>query len=338
MKNILITGGAGFIGSHFCRYIIENYNDENIICLDALTYAGNLDNIKDLQNKPNFIFFKRNIVEINSLVEIFDNFKINSIINFAAESHNDRSILDPTTSAQTNFNGVLNLLELARKYKVEKFHQVSTDEVYGTTDDAFFEEQILLPNQPYSSSKAGGELLLRAWTETYNLHTTVTRGSNTYGSFQYPEKLIPLTITNAIDNLEIPVYGKGNQVREWMHVLDHCRGIDFVYRNGNKGEVYNLGSGYTTENINIVQSILQYLNKPMSLIKYVNDRPGHDKRYFMNCDKIKNLGFELACEFKSHLHNTIQWYLDNENWWRKLKNDQNHYVKFVNEWYANGRK
>jgi len=333
-KNILITGGAGFIGSHFCRYIVNNYPDEKVICLDAFTYAGNFENIIDLKN---IICFKKNINDYNSLIEIFENFNIHSVINFAAESHNDRSILDPITSAQTNFNGVLNLLELSRKYNVQKFHQVSTDEVYGTTDDAFYEEQILLPNQPYSSSKAGGELLLRAWTETYGLHTTVTRGSNTYGPNQYPEKLIPLTITNAIDNHKIPVYGNGKQVREWMHVLDHCRGIDFVCRNGKSGEIYNLGSGFTTENINIVETVLQYLNKSNSLIDYVKDRPGHDKRYFMNCDKIKTLGFNITCDFQEYLHQTIQWYVDNENWWRKLKNKDN-YVKFMDEWYSDGRK
>lgn len=332
MKRLLVTGGAGFIGSNYVRYMLDTYPDYRIMVLDALTYAGNLDNFHDLWDNPNFQFFQGRIED----PEVVDNLARNAdaILNFAAESHNDRAILDPQTAIKSNFNGVFVLLEAARKFGHERFLQVSTDEVYGTTEDVFREGGPLEPNQPYSAAKAGGELMVRAYNVTYGLPTIVTRGSNTFGPYHYPEKLIPLMVTNAIDDLPLPVYGDGKQVREWMYVLDHAKGIDLAFHQGTPGEVYNVGGGNERENIDVVKGILSILGKPESLIKHVTDRPGHDRRYSMDISKIEKLGFSPDRNFEQRLEEVVKWYVDNEPWWRKIKEKQAEWKAFHDKWYA----
>lgn len=334
MKRLLVTGGAGFIGSNFARYMLQKYPDYRITVLDALTYAGNLDNFHDLWDNPNFQFFQGRIED----PQIVDNLarNVDAILNFAAESHNDRAILDPESAVRSNFNGVFVLLEAARKFGHERFLQVSTDEVYGSTQDVFREGDPLEPNQPYSAAKAGGELMVRAYHVTFGLPTIVTRGSNTFGPYHYPEKLIPLMVTNAIDDQPLPVYGDGKQVREWMYVLDHCKGIDIAFHQGTSGEVYNVGGDHACEryNIDVVKQILAYLNKPESLIRYVQDRPGHDRRYSMDCARLRALGFAPETDFEKRLEETVRWYVDNEAWWRKIKEKQADYKAFTEKWYA----
>lgn len=332
MKRFLVTGGAGFIGSNFVRYFLNKYPDYRVTVLDALTYAGNLDNFHDLWDNPNFQFFQGRIED----PAIVDNLarNVDCIVNFAAETHNDRSILNPQAAVISNFNGVHTLLEAARKYGHQRFHQISTDEVYGSTDGVFREGDPLEPNQPYSAAKAGGELMVRAYHVTYGLPTIVTRGSNTFGPYHYPEKLIPLMVTNAIDDQPLPVYGDGKQVRDWMHVLDHCRGVDIALHSGTPGEVYNVGGGNERHNIDVVKLILQYLGKPESLIRYVTDRPGHDRRYSIDCAKMAALGFQQDPDFEGRLEETVRWYVDNQDWWRKIKEKQADYKAFTEKWYA----
>lgn len=335
MKRLLVTGGAGFIGSNFVRYMLGKYPDYRITVLDALTYAGNTDNFHDLWSNPNFQFFQGRIEDPALVDNLARN--VDAILNFAAESHNDRAILDPETAIRSNFNGVAILLEAARKYKHERFLQVSTDEVYGSTMDVFVEGGPLEPNQPYSAAKAGGELMVRAYNVTFGLPTIVTRGSNTYGPYHYPEKLIPLMVTNAIDDLPLPVYGDGKQVREWMYVLDHCKGIDIAFHKGTPGEVYNVGGACERENIDVVKQILAYLGKPESLIRYVKDRPGHDRRYSMDISKIEALGFAPETDFETRLEETVRWYIQNPDWWRKIKEKQAEFKAFYEKWYAERR-
>ena len=334
MKRLLVTGGAGFIGSNFVRYILGKYPDYRVTALDALTYAGNLDNFHDLWANPNFQFIQGRIEDASIVDNLARN--VDAILNFAAESHNDRAILDPETAVRSNFNGVLTLLDAARKFGHERYLQVSTDEVYGSTTDVFIEGGPLEPNQPYSAAKAGGELMVRAYNVTFGVPTIVTRGSNTYGPYHFPEKLIPLFITNAIDDLSLPVYGDGKQVREWMYVLDHCKGIDIAFHQGTPGEVYNVGGDPSCEryNIDVTKQILSYLNKPESLIRYVQDRPGHDRRYAMDCNKLRALGFAPETDFEKRLEETVRWYVENESWWRKIKEKQAGYKEFMEKWYA----
>ena len=332
MKRLLVTGGAGFIGSNFVRYMLAKYPDYRIVVLDALTYAGNLDNFHDLWANPNFQFFQGRIED----PAIVDNLarNVDCILNFAAESHNDRAILYPEQAVVSNFNGVFVLLEAARKFGHERFLQVSTDEVYGSTSTVFREGDPLEPNQPYSAAKAGGELMVRAYHVTFGLPTIVTRGSNTFGPYQYPEKLIPLMVTNALDDLPLPVYGDGAQVREWMDVIDHCKGIDLALHNGTPGEVYNVGGANERFNIDVVRLILQVLGKPDSLIRHVKDRPGHDRRYAMDISKIESLGFKPNTDFDKRLTETVRWYVENPTWWRKIKEKQAEYKAFNEVWYA----
>jgi dTDP-glucose 4,6-dehydratase len=334
MKRLLVTGAAGFIGSNFVRYILNKYPDYRVIAFDALTYAGNLDNFHDLWDNPNFQFFQGRIEDPSIVDNLARN--VDAILNFAAESHNDRAILDPETAVRSNFNGVCTLLEAARKFGHERFLQVSTDEVYGSTTDVFIEGGPLEPNQPYSAAKAGGELMVRAYNVTFGVPTIVTRGSNTFGPYHFPEKLIPLFITNAIDDQSLPVYGDGKQVREWMYVFDHCKGIDIAFHKGTSGEVYNVGGDPSCEryNIDVTKQILSYLNKPESLIRYVQDRPGHDRRYAMDCTKLRALGFAPETDFEKRLEETVRWYVDNEPWWRKIKEKQADYKAFMDKWYA----
>jgi dTDP-glucose 4,6-dehydratase len=337
MKRFLVTGGAGFIGSNFVRHFLGKYPDYTVWVLDALTYAGNTENLADLWDNPRFAFFHGRIEEaalVNNLAR-----NVDCILNFAEESHNDRAILDPETAQKTNFNGVGVLLEAARNHNISRYVQISTDEVYGSTDGEFCEGDPLEPNQPYSAAKAGGELLVRSYHVTFGLNTIVTRGSNTFGPYHYPEKLIPLMITNAIDGIPLPVYGDGKQVRDWMWVLDHCKGIDLALHAGEPGGVYNVGGGNERHNIDVVKGILAALGKDESLIQYVADRPGHDRRYALNTDKLEAMGFAPDRNFEARLEETVRWYVDHEAWWRKIKTSEN-YQRFSKKWYGeryNGR-
>jgi len=332
MKNILVTGGAGFIGSNFCRYMLGKYPEYNILVLDALTYAGNPENFADLEDDPRFMFFHGDIRDKAVVENLIRN--VDAIVNFAAETHVDRSIADPGSFVLTDVYGVFVLLEACRKFGIERFLHVSTDEVYGSIEQGYFKEcDALQPSSPYSASKAGGELLARSYFVTYGLPVLVTRGSNTFGPYQYPEKLIPLFITNALEDEPLPVYGDGKQIRDWIYVLDHCEGIDVVLHKGEVGKVYNLGGGNERTNIEITRLILAMLGKPESLIKYVTDRPGHDRRYALDSSEIRALGWSPRYDFESALRETVNWYLQNESWWRKIKEHQEDYKEFTRKWY-----
>jgi dTDP-glucose 4,6-dehydratase len=323
MKNILVTGGAGFIGSNFVRYLLRQRPDCRVVVFDKLTYAGNPDNLRDVRDGPRYAFVKGDIADREIVEQTVRDYEIDAIVNFAAESHVDRSILDPDAFHRTNFTGVYVLLEAARQFGLERFHQVSTDEVYGSIPTGFFKEgDPLEPNSPYSASKAGGELMVRAYHETYGLNTVITRGSNTFGPYQYPEKVAPLFITNAIDDEPLPLYGDGMQVRDWLYVEDHCSGIDLVLHHGPPGEVYNLGGGNERRNLDVTRLILRTLGKPESLIRPVADRPGHDRRYALDCAKIKALGWKPSRDFETDMAETVEWYRQNEWWWRPIKSGE----------------
>jgi len=333
MRDILVTGGAGFIGSNFCRYMLDRYPECRITVLDALTYAGNLDNLADMRDNPRFRFVHgdiRNKGDVDPLVE-----ESSAIVNFAAETHVDRSIDDPGSFVLTDVYGVFTLLEACRRHGIQKFVHISTDEVYGSIEEGSFKEgDCLEPNSPYSASKAGGELLARSYFVTYGLPIIITRGSNNFGPYQYPEKLIPLFITNAMDDKPLPVYGDGQQVRDWIYVLDHCSGIDFALHKGEPGMAYNLGGGNERTNLEITGLILKLLGKPESLIKYVTDRPGHDRRYSLDCRLMKSIGWQPEYTFEDALKRTVDWYVSNEPWWRKIKEHQAEYQEFTRKWYA----
>ena len=332
MKSILVTGGAGFIGSNFVRYMFNKYSDYRIVVLDALTYAGNRENLQDLENKPNYEFHHGNICDRDVVDKLTA--KCEVIINFAAETHVDRSILEAGSFIQTDVVGTFTLLEAAKKHKINRYIQISTDEVYGSIEDGSFSETSpLQPNSPYSASKASGDLLVRSYHKTYGLPTLITRSSNNYGPYQYPEKLIPLFITNAIDNLPLPLYGDGKNVRDWLYVLDNCEALDVVLHQGKDGEVYNIGGGNEMENIRITNSILELLGKPKSLIKPVEDRLGHDRRYSIKTDKVKQLGWKPQHNFDQALRETVQWYKDNEVWWRHIKDKQEAFKRYYREQY-----
>jgi dTDP-glucose 4,6-dehydratase len=337
---ILVTGGAGFIGSNFIHYTLKKYPNYEIVNLDALTYCGNLENLTNIENNPNYQFIKGNIANEKLVDEIVSN-DIEYIINFAAESHVDRSIEDPKIFLESNIIGTQNLLEIAKKYyekgQVEKYVQISTDEVYGSLGKTgyFTENTPLAPNSPYSASKAGADLLVRAYNETFNLPINITRCSNNYGPYQFPEKLIPLMINNAINNKELPVYGDGKNVRDWLHVHDHCTAIDLVLHNGKIGEVYNIGGNNEKENIEIVKLILGYLNKPENLIKYVKDRLGHDRRYAIDSTKIQEkLGWKPDYTFEIGIKKTIKWYLANSGWLNSVISGD--YISYYEKMYNLG--
>jgi dTDP-glucose 4,6-dehydratase len=323
MQNILVTGGAGFIGSNFVRYMLDRYPSYHIVVFDKLTYAGNLDNLEAVSQNPHYKFIRGDIADRGAVARALEMNQIDTVINFAAETHVDRSILNPDAFIQTDVVGVYVLLDESRKHGVERFLHVSTDEVYGSIAEGCFREgDPLEPNSPYAASKAGGELMVRAYHVTYGLNTVVTRGSNTYGPYQYPEKLLPLFITNAIDDEPLPLYGDGMQVRDWLYVEDHCAGIDCVLHHGQAGEVYNLGGENERRNIEVVRQMLALLGKPESLIRPVADRPGHDRRYALDNSKIRALGFSHRYTFEQGLEETVRWYVNNEWWWRKIKSGE----------------
>ena len=327
---ILVTGGAGFIGSNLLYYLMETYPDYQLINLDRLTYAGNLENLKGLEGKPNYRFVKGDITDRQFLEPLFQE-GLDGVMHLAAESHVDRSIEQPDIFVMTNVLGTQVLLDLARKYKVPRFLHVSTDEVYGSLGPTgyFTEETPLAPNSPYSASKTGSDLLVRAAYHTFGQNVVVTRCSNNYGPYQFLEKLIPLMISNALEDKELPVYGDGMNIRDWLYVKDHCQAIDTVFHNGKPGEVYNIGANNEKSNIEIVKLILNALGKPESLIKYVKDRPGHDRRYAIDAEKIKKeLGWEPRIKFEDGIKQTINWYLKNRSWWQRIKSgDYQHYYE-----------
>ncbi|MFW6035223.1 MAG: dTDP-glucose 4,6-dehydratase [Halothermotrichaceae bacterium] len=317
MKKLLVTGGAGFIGSNFIRYMLKKYKKYKIINLDLLSYAGNLENLIEVEANRNYKFVKGNICDKKLIEKLFAN-NIDIVINFAAETHVDRSINIPAIFTETNVMGTQILLDAALKYDVEKYIQISTDEVYGTLDQSgsFTEKSSLAPNNPYSASKAGADMLVRSYYKTFNLPAIITRCSNNFGPYQNTEKLMPLMITNALQDKELPVYGDGLQTRDWIFVEDHCKALKKVLDKGKTGEVYNIGANNEVRNINIIKMILDYLDKPYSLIKYVDDRPGHDRRYAVNAAKIKNeLGWTPEYSLDDGLKETINWYLNNKWWW-----------------------
>jgi len=319
-KTLLVTGGAGFIGSNFIRYMNKKYPEYIIVNLDKLTYAGNLENLRDIENKPNYKFIKGDIANRKIVDEIFNSRKIDAVINFAAESHVDRSITDPGVFIQTDIYGTYVLLEAVRKYGSSIFLQISTDEVYGSIEKGSFkEEDPLKPNSPYSASKAGAEMIVRSFYKTYGTPVIITRTSNNFGPYQFPEKVIPLFVTNLIDNIKVPLYGDGMNVRDWIYVEDNCGALEKVLHNGRIGEVYNIGAGNEKPNLWITKKIIDFLGKSVDMIEPVADRLGHDRRYSVNCSKIKNeLDWNAAYNFKEALEKTVRWYVNNEKWWRPL--------------------
>lgn len=324
MKNILVTGAAGFIGSEFARYMVNKYPDYKIVVFDKLTYAGNLDNLLPVRDEANYRFERGDIADRDAVKQTLETHQIDTIVNFAAESHVDRSILNPDAFIQTDVVGVYILLDEGKKHGIGRFLHVSTDEVYGDIEAGSFsvETDSFLPNSPYAAAKAGGEMMVRSYHVTHGMDTVITRGSNTFGPYQYPEKLIPFMVTEAIDDRPLPVYGDGMQVRDWLYVNDHVTGIDVALHKGVSGEAYNIAGENQQHNIDIVKRILTNLDKPESLIKHVPDREGHDRRYAMNCDKLRALGWQRQFNpdnFTDAIDQTIEWYKNNEWWWRKIK-------------------
>lgn len=333
MKNIVVTGGAGFIGSNFVHTLLEKYDDIQVVVYDKLTYAGNLDNLAPVAEDPRYHFHQGDICDAAAVDEVMERYDIDTIVNFAAETHVDRSLMEPGSFIQTDVYGTYILLEAAKKYGIERYHQVSTDEVYGEVlTGRSTEEDRLHTRSPYSASKAGGDLMCLAYHTSFGVPVTITRGSNSIGPYQYPEKVVPLFITNALDDKPLPLYGDGRQMRDYQYVRDHCAGIDVVLRHGEPGQVYNLGTGVETPNIEMTYLILKLLNKPESLIQPVTDRPGHDRRYALDCSKIQALGWRNAYNFEQAIEATVKWYVDNEAWWRKIKSGQ-HYQEYYQRQY-----
>ncbi|HEY6952804.1 MAG TPA: dTDP-glucose 4,6-dehydratase [Bacteroidota bacterium] len=319
--NILVTGGAGFIGSNFVHFILEHRPAYKVVNLDKLTYAGNLQNLEDVRNHPNYVFEKADICDHEAVERIVQRHNVNAVVHFAAESHVDRSILGSAEFIRTNVSGTQVLLDAAKKYQFRKFLQVSTDEVYGSlgVSGLFTEQTPLHPNSPYSASKAGADLLALAYHHTHSLPVVITRCSNNYGPFQFPEKLIPLMIANALNDRPLPVYGDGKNVRDWLHVRDHCAAIDRVFHDGKIGEVYNIGGNNEWKNIDIVKLVLNLVEKPESLITYVKDRLGHDRRYAIDSSKIqRELGWKPSYTFEQGMKETVNWYQKNRGWWEDI--------------------
>ena len=336
---VIVTGGAGFIGSNFIFYMMKKHPDYDIICLDSLTYAGNLSTLKSVMDNPHFKFVKLDIRDRDGVYKLFEEERPDVVVNFAAESHVDRSIENPEIFLETNIIGTSVLMDACRKYGIKRFHQVSTDEVYGDLPldrpDLFFHEDTPLhTSSPYSSSKASADLLVGAYGRTYGLPVTISRCSNNYGPYQFPEKLIPLMIQRALNNEKLPVYGDGENVRDWLYVEDHCKAIDLILEKGKPGEIYNIGGHNEMHNIDIVKLICDYLDKPYSLIEHVTDRKGHDRRYAIDPDKIyKELGWLPETMFKDGIKKTIQWYLDNKEWWENIISGD--YQNYYEEMYGN---
>jgi dTDP-glucose 4,6-dehydratase len=335
--NILVTGGAGFIGSNFVYYMLNKYPKYNIVCLDLLTYAGNLETLVVALANPNFKFVKGDIADRDSVFKLFDDERFDIVVNFAAESHVDRSIVDPGVFMRTNVIGTQVLMDASRTYGVKRFHQVSTDEVYGDLPldrlDLFFtEETPIHTSSPYSASKASADLLAIAYNRTYGLPVTISRCSNNYGPYHFPEKLIPLMISRALEDNQLPVYGKGENVRDWLYVEDHCSAIDLIIHNGTIGEIYNIGGHNERTNLEVVKTILSELNKLETLINYVTDRPGHDLRYAIDPTKIQNeLGWKHKTKFDDGISKTIKWYIENRKWWENIINGE--YQKYYETMY-----
>jgi dTDP-glucose 4,6-dehydratase len=322
--NILVTGGAGFIGSNFIHYMIATYSAYFIVNYDALTYAGNLDNLKEIHHHDHYTFIKGDINNRELLDKVVKGHEIDAIVNFAAESHVDRSIIDPDIFIKSNVLGTQTLLDIARENRIKKYVQISTDEVYGSLGETgyFTEETPLAPNSPYAASKAGADMLVSAYYKTYGLNVNITRCSNNYGRYQFPEKLIPLMITNAMEGERLPVYGDGKNIRDWLHVRDHCTAIDLVIHKGKAGEVYNIGGGNEKTNNEIVHFIVEKLGVSKELIHFIEDRLGHDRRYAIDATKVeRELGWEPTYIFEKGMDETIRWYIENEKWWRKIKNN-----------------
>ena len=323
---VLVTGGAGFIATNFMYYMVKKYPEYNFVNLDALTYAGNYNNIKDLEGKPNYKFVKGDITDREFIDKLFEEEKFDWVVNFAAESHVDNSIKNPGIFLTTNILVTQALMDASRKYGIKRYHQVSTDEVYGDLpldrlDLLFTEETPIHTSSPYSSSKAGADLLVGAYYRTYGLPITISRCSNNYGPYQFPEKLIPVVISKALNDEPIPVYGKGENVRDWIHVIDHNIGVDLILHKGKVGEVYNLGGHSERTNLDVVKTILKQLGKPESLITYVTDRPGHDLRYAIDSTKAeKELGWDRTYTFEKGIEETVNWYLNNQEWIEEIKN------------------
>ncbi|MCC0681685.1 MULTISPECIES: dTDP-glucose 4,6-dehydratase [unclassified Clostridioides] len=324
MKKILITGGAGFIGSNFVHYMLNKYLNYSIVNLDLLTYAGNLETLKEVQDKPNYKFVRGDISDREHVYKLFEEEKFDIVVNFAAESHVDRSVENPQLFIQTNIIGTQVLLDACRKYGIKRYHQVSTDEVYGDLPidrrDLFFTEKSAInPSSPYSASKTAADLLVNSYYRTYGLPTTISRCSNNYGPYHFPEKLIPLMILNAFEDKQLPVYGNGENIRDWLHVYDHCTAVDLIIHKGKIGEVYNIGGHNERSNIEVVKTILNILGKSEDLISYVNDRPGHDLRYAIDPSKIENeLGWKAKYDFDSGIKETVKWYIEHEYWWKSV--------------------
>ena len=336
MKTILITGAAGFIGSNFIHYMLKTYKDSlQLVNLDVLTYAGNLENLEGIDNYSNYSFEQGDIADKECVARLFQHYKFDSVVHFAAESHVDRSILDSTAFIRTNITGTQVLLDCAREFGIERFVHVSTDEVYGSLqmdDPAFTEQHDLKPNSPYAASKASSDLIVRSYYKTYGLPVLITRCSNNYGPYQFPEKLIPLMVSNALENKTLPVYGTGQNVRDWIYVDDHCQAIDVVLQRGRVGEIYNAGGNSEMKNLDLVKHILRYLNKDESLIEFVEDRKGHDFRYAIDFSKLKNeCGWQPQISFEEGIKKTVDWYLANPQWLANVKSGD--YMEYYNRQY-----
>lgn len=336
MKACLITGGAGFIGSNFARMMVGRYPETHWVVLDKLTYAGRKENLSGIEKKSNFSFVRGDIVDTKQVERLFEEYRFENIFNFAAETHVDRSIESPGQFIMTDVYGAYVLLEAARKYEVKKFIQISTDEVYGSINEGSFSESSpLMPRNPYSASKAGAERLAYSYFATYQINVIITRASNNYGPYQYPEKLIPLFITNAIEGMDLPLYGDGKNIRDWIYVEDHVDALDVVLKYGKSGEVYNIGAGQELENRDVAQMICQQLEIDPTHIKSVKDRLGHDRRYSLNFDKMKALGWNPKKDFQTGLAETVSWYRDNQEWWKRIKSGE--YKEYYQRMYGQRR-
>lgn len=337
--NIIVTGGAGFIGGNFCHYMTKKYPEDTILCIDKLTYAGNLETLAPIMDKPNFKFFQADIADREAIYKIFQEEKPDIVVNFAAESHVDRSITDPEVFLRTNIIGTSVMLDACREYGITRYHQVSTDEVYGDLPldrpDLFFTEDTPIhTSSPYSASKASADLLVQAYARTYKLPCTISRCSNNYGPYHFPEKLIPLIISNVLNDKKVPVYGKGENVRDWLYVEDHCIAIDLIIRKGTVDEVYNIGGHNEKTNLEVVKTVLDKLGKSEELISYVSDRPGHDRRYAIDPTKIhKELGWLPETTFETGIQKTVDWYLENRTWWENIISGE--YKNYYEKMYGN---